>query len=342
MALKKLLRRLVCRTVKENDEEAGLGNNKSDALIQQNKERETSPTRRPRSTSRSVKNKNRRAYEEKTPRIILELQERDLFTIRDAKSGKYLDIPRSFAPKPKWWMVVCKLVIFAWVAYVFVGEVYKTYPTGFYLATFDHWALTVTMIYLWFSFLCNALRKPSQSLDFPSNRYIPTLWHKITWTLFAIAAPSELFATLAFWIFEFQGRDVGDNLIVHLSIFVLLLLEGLFLNRTPVRINHHWFFFGFIYAFLFWSLIHSYTFIGNPTKERGMNSLYPFLNWESAPITTALNVVVILFIIAPIVYWIVWMLALFSFPCSFKGNNRRYLSQEESKPLESFVETEAS
>ena len=336
MGLKRIFRKLTCRPVTEADEENGL--RKSDSLLGQNETEKSgsSSRRKPRAASSAWKKKQAQG-EGNESRYMSELEERDLFTIREY-NGKYIDIPASFTPQPKGWMVLLKLVIFLCIAYMTVGEFAKSFPKAFYFATFDHWALTVTVIYLFMSLLSNAMRKPSKDLEFASERYLPSLWRKITWVLFEIAAPSQLLATLAFWMFDFDGEDPEIMLMVHGIVLILLLTEGLGLNRIPIRINHQWFFLGFVYAFLLWTLIHSYTSIGNPMKVGDAISLYPFLQWNRAPIWAAFSAILILFLVAPAAYWLIWRLSLFSVPWRFTGRHRRYLSPEDKKALESYVE----
>ena len=333
MGFKRVLRKLTCRPVEE-DEENGL--RKSDSLLGQKRDgTSSSPSRRNKSRSTSSTNPDKENSNEF--RYMKELKDRQLFTIKEA-NGKYIDIPESFAPRPKWWMVLFKFVIFVAVAYMMLGEVFKTSPKSFFFATFDHWALMVTIVYLFMSLVGQISRKTSSDPDFASGKYLPNMWHKVTWILFEIAAPSQLLATIAFWAFEYDGVDPEIMLMVHGIVLVLLLSEGLGVNRIPVRINHQWFFLSFIYAFLLWALVHSYTQIGNPVKQ-GEISLYPFLQWNVTPVQALLSTIVILFVIAPLAYWLVWCLSLYSMPWKFTGRNRRYLSQENKKALKSQVET---
>lgn len=335
MGFKRVFRKLTCRPV-EDDEENGL--RKSDSLLGQKQGDKSSSSSSKRSKTRSTwMNKNDEQDGDES-RYMTELQERNLFTIKET-TGKYVDIPASFAPRPKWWMVLFKFVIFVVVAYMLVGEIIKTSPKAFFFATFDHWALTVTTMYLFMSLVGNITRKASSDPDFASGKYLPTMWHKITWVLFEIAAPSQLLATIAFWAFEYEGVDPEIMLMVHGIVLVLLLMEGLGVNRIPVRINHQWFFLAFIYAFLLWTLIHSYTQIGNPAKF-GEISLYSFLQWNVTPVQAVLSTILILIVIAPLAYFFIWGLSLFSFPWKFTGRHRRYLSQEDKKALKSQVETD--
>lgn len=343
MGLKNIFRKLACRPPKEEqDEENQLEND----LLEKKRTRENSTKSKRtsnKSSTKSTKNKKRSNKSKQgadDSRYYQELKQQELFTIREV-TGKYIDVQASFTPKPKWWITVLKFVIFAWIAFIAIDDFLRMKPKSFYLATFDHWATVVTIFYLFSSFLANALRPPSNTLDFATERNLPGLWHKMIWALFSIAAPSQILSSLAFWIFDYSGEDLEGNLVVHGSVVILLLVEGLCLNRIPLRINHQWFFFAFVYAFLLWTLIHSYLNIGNPVKDRGEHALYPFLVWNDAPFITTIYVLFILLLVVPLIYWVVWMMSLFSFPWKFQGKNRRYLSQEESKTMESYVEMDS-
>jgi len=258
---------------------------------------------------------------------MTEFQNRDLFSIRDY-NGKDIDVAASFGPKPKWWAVLVKLVIFLCVGYLAYGELWKTEPTAFFFATFGNWVLVVSFLYLFFSLVGNIKRRdPDDDVKVASPKNLPALWHKITWILFEIAAPAQALATLSFWIFDFDGGYLEGKLLVHGLVPFLVLLEGFSLNRVPVRINHQWFFLAFIYLFSLWSLIHSYTNIGNPMKVNDI-SLHPLLQWNVTPINAALSTILILFLIAPVTYWFVWMISLFSCPWAFAGRYRRYLNDD--------------
>lgn len=334
---KKVFRKLSCRPERNQDEENQL---EADLMEASQEPQEYSKQKTKRNKSKKAsKNKKKNKSNEDDSRFMLELQQRDPFTIKEV-TGKYIDIPASFSPKPKWWMTVIKLIICAWVSFITADGFFRQKSKSFYMATFDHWASVVTVVYLWFSFLVNAMRPSSKNtaLNNSPARNLPSMWHKITWALFAVAAPSQIFSSMAFWLFEYNG-NLEDGLVTHGSVLLLLLVEGLCINRTPLRINHQWFFMVFVYAFLLWSLIHSYLGMGNPQKSiNGDGTLYSFLDWNGAPIATALHVMMILLLVVPFIYWIVWMLSLFSLPWRFDGKVRRYLNGEQSKAMEKHLD----
>jgi hypothetical protein len=329
LSIKKLLRKLVCRPEKNLDNDNVLDNDlleeqqvKSSA--QTKKQRRPTTTKRRKAATETVDLSLQRRYSE-------EIQERNLYTIKDP-NGKYLDTLASFNPKPRSWAIAVKLVIFIWLTFITVDGFLQTEPKLFYLATFDHWASVTTVIYLWCSFLCHAKRPHTRK--FQSSNNLPNGWHRCTWTLFSIAAPVQLLASLAFWTFEFHGKDLDRALVYHFSAWMFLMVEGLAVNSTPVRINHQWYFFGMVYLFLLWSLIHSYTNIGNPTQRNNhVETLYPFLKWNKAPFLTTFYCLICLLIVNPLVYGFIWLVSLYSFPFSFEGQYRRYLDSAQINEL---------
>ena len=339
MVFKKLLKRLACRPGKAAvDEEIGLNENFVDRIS--NTKKQSSSNKR--GSNKTANRKKEASVKNPYVRYYQELLQRDPFIIEEV-DGQCLDIQESLAPRPKWPIAPVKLAIIVWAFLILVDGVIDTYPRSFYLATFDHWSLVASILYLASSFLCNLLRPPSRTKgsEAAEESYLPTVWHKITWGLFAIAAPSQILSSLIFWIIEFQ--PYGDSMQIgfarHVSIWILLLIEGFVINRMPLRVNHQWFFFAFIYMFLFWSLIHSYTKIGNPSfGNNKYDALYPFLHWNKHPVMSVLYCLISMFIVAPVMYWFVWMLSLFACPATFSGMNRRYLKDNESQKLESYVE----
>lgn len=275
-----------------------------------------------------------------TTRYYKELTEQfDPFHIQEI-DGKYVDVRDTFTPRPKWWTVPLKLIILIWTTTVFVDGFMATGPSFFYFATFAHLSLVVTLAYLICSFLCNILRSPSKTTDQYSDGkdFFPSVWLQLTWVLFAIAAPSQVLSALIFWCteFPFQTFDLQGSLILYGTIWILLLAEGFWVNRVPLRVNHQWYFLGFYFLFLLWSLIHSYLGIGNPLEVNDV--LYPFLQWNESPWFTVLYSMISLLIVAPLVFWFVWKLSLWSSPLIFQGLNRRYLSLDDSELVDMYVE----
>ncbi|CAB9507917.1 expressed unknown protein [Seminavis robusta] len=340
MGWKKLFRKLTCRNEKHRedayDERFAMDN---DLLETQGAGDETQTstgwTGKNTKRDRSASEKNSMGIRERYYAELDAMEIRQLYSIREV-TDKYVDIPASFSSRPKWWNCAMKFVIGVWITFITADGFFQTQPRAFYLATFDHWANIATVLYMWSSIIGHVLRPATAQLNFPSVHYFPNGWHKASWTLFSIAAPAQLFASLAFWIFEYQGGDLEGSLISFGSVFLLLISEGLCLNQIPIRINHQWFFLGVIYMFLLWSLIHSYLEIGNPYKSSNDDSLYAFLNWNRAPILTAFYSMICLLIAAPLVYASIWLLSLFSLPFRFQGKSRRYLTNEQTKQMDDY------
>lgn len=338
-----ILKKLLCRPGKTDvvdDEENTLSN---DLVEKKNKK---------------GSNKEKKGNSKKTPwwkkqqeeidiasRYYREMQEIDPFVIKEV-DGKFLDIRESLTPRPKWWIVPAKFLGIGWSVIVLLDNILDTFPRSFYLATFDHWTMVLTVLYLCSSFLQNAVRPSSKKKDLPSEEeeaFLPNMWHKINWSLFATVAPAQLLTGLFFWAFTYKrGDELGPPFAAHASIPLLVLFEGLCVNRTPLRVNHQWFFCFFVYTFLVWSLIHSYTKLGNPANvNENDKNLYPFLKWNEAPFLTVLYSVICLFLVIPATYAVVWMLSLLSPPFRLRGKNRRYLDKNSSNKLEISAEMES-
>ena len=140
------------------------------------------------------------------------------------------------------------------------------------------------------------------------------------------------------------GEEEGDQrtvecYIIHGGFVILLLLEGLVLNRIPIRICHMKYSIRYIAMYMIWTLLYEYFGIGyiinpNAIDDEDSISLYPYYyyNWYNNPIQTGIICCVILFLIIPTLYAILWLISLSSSCCcQFQGYNRRYMEIDEAR-----------
>lgn len=253
------------------------------------------------------------------------------FDPKEAILGQVINGPASFAPNGRW-PLLAKTLLFGWTTSVMVDGLLDYDPVSFYPAYLTNVSLIITVIYFFSSWL-NTVQSTlsSSSLDNTSV----TFWHNISWALYALAAPAEIIVTAGYWGMEWDGSMavIGyRNIMVHGGVLLLVLFEGSFVNRIPLRLRHFAFLVFYLIGYFVWTLIHSVLEIGNPTTPEDDDSLYAVLQWKTDPLSTAKIAAIFMFVLAPIAFGTVYGLSLYSFPCGCNGQSRRYLSNTGNGP----------
>lgn len=249
------------------------------------------------------------------------------FAAEEAILNQVVHGPASFGASGRW-TFVAKTLTFGWTTSIMVDGILDYDPMSFYPAYLTNISLIMAVAYFLSSWI-NTARSTIFSLSGNNKNNSVTFLHKITWALFALAAPAEIVVTIGYWGLEWDGSiDVLGyrNLMVHGGVLLLLLLEGLVINRIPLRLRHYGILVFYLIGYLIWTVVHSVLEIGNPTTPEDDDSLYTVLQWKSNPLSTAKFAAIFMFILAPLAFGTVYGLSLYSFPCGCNGASRRYLS----------------
>lgn len=158
----------------------------------------------------------------------------------------------------------------------------------------------------------------------------------VMWILFSVAAHSQFIVTVLYWILVFDYNESPSFLldfVPHGGILLLVWIDGLVINRIPVRWMHWW---GTVLPFemlwVAWSILQSVVFdIGNPNENDGDgndDAIYESLDWNDDAWGAALLTVIVLFAVGPAVYWVLWMCSWYKLPicCFCKSYDRRYVN----------------
>jgi hypothetical protein len=109
----------------------------------------------------------------------------------------------------------------------------------------------------------------------------------------------------------------------HGVVALCVVLDGLIVNRTPVRIKHWFPTFAMSFLYTIWSLIHSYVVEENPwIDDDDQIYLYSALNWRDNPVQAAFTIGIVILVVSPVFHLIIWRLSLYS---------RRYEEEEPAK-----------
>jgi hypothetical protein len=229
-----------------------------------------------------------------------------------------------------------KVLLFCITINTIVLGVINVARPGFYLAYLTHWSMTFCGFYvtanLFNCFYFNTIQQPSTT-D-PDNTKVPFLI-KVTWFLFELASHTAAGAAFVFWpIRHLMDMPLTYNLVMnHGGIVILVLIDGMLVNRIPYRIVH-WYTMIIPIQMLYvvWSLIHDFlTDIGNPDRyhpdDPSINddALYPgVLEWSDKwPIAMATSCS-ILFMLGPGIVLGFWYLSIYPLPLSENFGNVSY------------------
>ena len=152
----------------------------------------------------------------------------------------------------------------AWVDYA--------HPDWF-MAYISHWTMLYMCTYETFSMMTSLV----------SNPYQWTI--KATWLLFSLASVHGIMVVLLYWFTEYDP-DISPlnftNIMIHGGTYAAIMIDGLIINRTPIRLKHYFFVLLFGLLFVGWTLVQGLVPVDNPFTE-GMEdeALYNILDWQN-------------------------------------------------------------
>jgi len=237
-----------------------------------------------------------------------------------------LSLQRTFAPRENMVIVLTKLIGTCVVVATFTAGFWVTRPYKYYFIFVTHWGLLLSVLYSMMSSI-NTVFPPKQ----PSTASeLPSWWIRLTWFLFVTSAHLEITLTILYWWLDYSGGISVLNIMKHGGVLIIIVFQGLVLDRIPVRMVHFFWSFTIIALYIGWTYIHSVLDIGNPYKsdsdpETNDDVLYSILDWNKEPESAAIVVACVLFVLAPVVFSVLWIASLYSCFCTFDGSSRRYL-----------------
>ena len=244
----------------------------------------------------------------------------DWFTVTDVGSGRKIHVQRSFAPDT-WFAFGFKLLAASLVTIAFTISWVESTDTDFYLAYLSSWSMLVTVAALWTSWintiLASKTAQPPETVGFRI---------RLAWTLFTIALHSEIVVTILYWAYVYDAQvETVDflDIVLHGGAVPLLFLDGLLVNRVPLRWPHWW---GVVLPYdllyLLWTVLHAVLNVGNPntTSPDEDDALYSVVNWNEDWTGSLAYSLVLIFVVGPVLFALLWFLSVYSI-C---GNDRRF------------------
>ena len=242
-----------------------------------------------------------------------------LFSLQVGKD-KIIDVNASFSPR-SWPIRIFKfLCVSATITAVVLflrlllqkdDDAEKLEFVYYYMAYFTVWGLIISALYFLTSWVnsCAPLQQANNAVQRPTLR---TKW---TWTVFEVAAHTEIMVTILYWTLVHDKTDfplwhVG-NLLAHGGVMVLVLLSGLVVNRVPVRLSHYIFPFLVDLVYILWTLVHDrLSLFENDEDPGGDVGIYDVIDWTGNFQSTARLCALLLFVISPAVWIVLWLLSL--------------------------------
>ena len=135
---------------------------------------------------------------------------------------------------------------------------------------------------------------------------------KITWLLYGVATPAELMIVLMYWtsVYNYSDSISYGNIYAHAILAVLLLIDGNLISHIPIRGKQIIVSTCVATLYVIWTIIHSAADIGNGNMDGDL--FYNVIDWKDKPAKTSVCVVIIITVVNPIMFFIVWY-------CSLKG-----------------------
>jgi len=212
------------------------------------------------------------------------------------------------------------------------------------------------------SFVNSTILPPSQptaQTDIKNGTLITvvtSLWLKITWLLFEVAAHFVMMTILLYWTLQYQPPNPDDpndnpskmdyiNVFTHAGT-IFVWIEGLWVNRIPVKWIHMLAPQFLAALYVCWLAIHQMcTNIGNPqqfdnVEETNDDLMYPSVNFTETPAYSSILVCLVVLVMVPLIHWLLWILSLWNFCgggnvtsmglfCNCSGYNRRYVIDDD-------------
>jgi len=115
--------------------------------------------------------------------------------------------------------------------------------------------------------------------------------------------------------FDYESIPLYRQVMSHGITFIFVIIDGLILNRAPIRLKQLLMVIFVPIFYIIWTIIHSFTDIGNPWRtdedpDTDDDALYGVLNWNQRPTQTAINSCVVILFVSPLVFHIFWFLSL--------------------------------
>lgn len=272
----------------------------------------------------------------------------------DKITGRTLDIPASFGPSGIH-VILFKMLLTLLAGGTLVYCFMKAESKIFFFAHFTNLTLCLQCLYHLISLtnsMCPTLKQPSEG-NSRGEGESPTAVRgraKTTWYFFNLTAHASIIATILWWALEWQA---GDKMKLHYILphgptTILVLLDGFWINRIPIRLFHWWSaVMPYQLAYMGWTLAHAYLKLGNPEKDDNDDTIYTNIDWKDDFVDTLVIVIIMILVVGPVLQFFLFLFSLYTWPICFIGDRRRYtttaaaFAEEQSLEEKSTAQSQA-
>ena len=237
----------------------------------------------------------------------------EMFSLGNTYDDNDIDLVKTFKPDPKIAYGVVKFGILIWVAYTIVYAFLNTIDRRIWIGFLTHWVAIINFLYFLGSFLLLVTVPISQ--DEGVNK-----WTRMTWILYPVSLNLGLIASILFWALVYEPPLAYETVMLHGIFFMLVLFDGMILNRIPIRLKHLLWTELVSFVYLLWTLIHGLSPLGNPNlncednPDTDDDALYDTLNWKKRPVPALILVFFVMGVAVPIVHHLLWFVSIFFQP----------------------------
>jgi len=242
-------------------------------------------------------------------------------------SGQYIDVADSFAPASNRFhhIIIVRVVFLVWSIASLALSISKEEDEDrfLYLGYLTHQGLIFSIAYQ-MSVCVLTLQRESLKQPNPDFQEGLSTSLKITWFLYALCVPTEIVITLLYWVlvYDGQGNIYYVTVFTHGILVFLILIDGNFVARIPLRLKQIVFVVIYGILYIVWTFIHSVSGIGNGSWD-GEGLYEGVLNWKDKPEKTVIVSAIICLVVIPVIYMLAWLLSLVGKGFAFNGTRRR-------------------
>lgn len=236
----------------------------------------------------------------------------DWFLVADSVTGRRIDIPESFAAED-WASVTWKLIAMGTTLATLLFRWIESDSPEYFILRWNNWGLFWSFVYLMFSLINSTIL--ARRIEQPPERV--TGITKVTWIFFTFASHATIVSTIVYWAFDynFSTTTLGWYVITsHSVVPFLVLVDGLFVNRIPMRLMHWFLIFIYDLAYIGWTVADSLAHVTTFPEEQD-EAVYEWLDWSSDWERALIVSVVFLFGASPLIFLTQWLVATYWIPC---------------------------
>lgn len=247
-------------------------------------------------------------------------------------SGKIIDLEKLFRPCPfRLWGIV-KFGLFAWTMEVIIQSIVTSIEPNMWMAFLTNWQALIVLAYISASLLVHANVIPVSE----NEKGQVNIWTRLTWTLYTLSLSLSLFTAIMFWCLVYRPGDGIEYIMVmpHGGLFVFVLLDGMFINRIPIRLRQLVWLEGLGVLFMLWTMIYAFSTSDNPIRSdedpaTDDDALYGVLNWEKRTMGAVILCAIIFFVGFPFLFHCLWLFSLLFKP-KYKESDKNGKEKKES------------